>query len=271
MNKKDITKTISSGTAKDKVLLLTEDVAKRKSGLEPILSEQDFQALLSSVERPQERRLYNQFRKIDQTVTTGLYVLNQSRVLYRMHISDLRGYALLWEAYQRAEELANHILHETKDKAQRTRIAKKAASYSAFILADLTIDEEGYVEVNAGRAQKADTASLLKAIAGVRREAEKELSRTLGYAKALLDYMEERDFKVTTYQDKVREVMKDVQSDKSLWPKYSTQQKKSPSKQGQSRREMEREHLFSIYPDPSEIQMDMTAYHHFKRNVVGYE
>ncbi|PRY13742.1 hypothetical protein CLV24_105112 [Pontibacter ummariensis] len=271
MNKKDITKTISSGTAKEKVLLLTEDVARRKSGSEPILSEEDFHALLSSVERPQERRLYNQFRKIDQTVTTGLYVLNQSRVLYRMHISDLRGYALMWEAYQRAEELANFILHETRDKAERTRIAQKAASYSSFLLADLKIDQEGYVEVSAESSQKPDTASLLKAIAGVRREAEKELSRTLGYAQALLDYMEERDFKVKTYQDKVKDVMKDVQTDKALWSKYSTQQKKVPTRQGSKRREMEREHLFSIYPDPSEIQMDMTAYHHFKRNVVGYE
>lgn len=270
MSKKDIAKVITSGTAKEKVSLLTEDVAKRKSGLEPALTEDDFQTLLKSIKKVGEVRLYNQFRKIDQTVTTGLYVLNQSRVLYRMHISDLRGYTLLWESYQRAEELSNFILHETKDQNERARIAKKAISYTEFILANLEIDGEGYVEIRIDAADGTDTASLIKAISGVRRQAEKEIGRTLGYAQALLDYMDERDFKVKTYQDQVRNIINDVQSDKALWLKYSSQDKRG-LKKGELKREVERERVFGIYPDPSDIQMDKAAYNHFKKNVVGYE
>lgn len=270
MSKKDISKVITSGTAKEKIFLLTEDVAKRKSGLDPILSEENFHTLLGSIKKAQEVRLYNQFRKIDQTVTTGLYVLNQSRVLYRVHVSDLRGYALLWESYQRAEELANLILHETKDQEERASIARKAVSYTDLILAELRVDSEGYVEVKVDGTQVANTASLIKAIAGVKQQAEKEIGRTLGYAQALLDYMDERGFKIKTYQDQVKDIISDVQTDKALWSKYSTQNK-DDSKQGKLRREFERERMFGIYPDPSKIQMDKAAYNHFKKNVVGYE
>jgi len=272
MSKKDISKIIDTGTAKQKVLLLTEDVAKRKSGMAPILSEEAFQVLLSSISKPNEVRLYNQFRKIDHAVTIGLYVLNQSRMIYRMHISDLRGYALLWESYQRAEETANMILHEITDEDERSRIAKKAASHTAFVLANPTVDKEGYLEIKVKDLHKKDDDSLLKAIAAVRGDAEKELGRTLGYAHALLDYMSERGFKVPTYYDKVKDIIKDVQSDKAVWPKYSSHVYNNYLKpEGRLIRDMERQKIFSVFPDPSEVQLDTAAYNHFKKHVVGYE
>lgn len=268
----DISEIIASGTAKEKVLMLTEDVAKRKSGMTPLLSEESFQSLLSSISRPSEVRLYNRFRKIDHTVTTGLYVLNQSRVIYRMHISDLRGYALLWESYQRAEELANLILHEVKNDKERGRIAGKALSHTAFLLAEKGIDNEGYVEIKANHPQGSDGTSLIKAIGAVKKDAEKELSRTLAYAQALLDYMNEKDFKVPTYREKVEDLLKDIKTDKAVWRKYSSYEYNSyVKKRKHPLRELERQGLYAIFPDPEEVKMDTAAYHHFKKHVVGYE
>ncbi len=72
MSKKDIGKLLTTGTAKQRLLLIAEDRARVTYGEERILTDSDFNKLLDSFKKPNEIKLYNQFLGYGKAVNNSL-------------------------------------------------------------------------------------------------------------------------------------------------------------------------------------------------------
>ena len=148
MAKKDIGKILTTGSAKQRLLLIVEETARGKYFLDRILTDSEFNQLSDSFRKPNEIKLWNEFRKVDESVTNG--IVNLQGLLYevKMHYSNLRGYILTWNAIENSEVLVNSVLHEIKDVKERRRIAKEGAKGVNLLFSKVLPDEEGYVEID---------------------------------------------------------------------------------------------------------------------------
>jgi len=150
MNKKDISKILASGTARQKYLLIAEDTARARHSLSRILTDAELRALVDSIKTPQEIKVYNKLREADKLIMNSLSVLMQFRMLYSKTIVELDKFTLLWDSYQTTEELVNYILLEIKDPHERQAIAQKAVNRAGryIVLNPINIDKEGLIKID---------------------------------------------------------------------------------------------------------------------------
>jgi hypothetical protein len=72
MSKKDIGKILTTGTARQRLLLIAEDRARIIYGEDRLLTEGDFNRLLGSFKKPNEIKLYNQFLGYTKAVNNAI-------------------------------------------------------------------------------------------------------------------------------------------------------------------------------------------------------
>ena len=72
MAKKDIGKILLTGSPKQRILLIVEDIARGKHFQKKLLTDTEFTQLSNSFIKPNEIKLYNEFRKLDETVTSAI-------------------------------------------------------------------------------------------------------------------------------------------------------------------------------------------------------
>ena len=147
MSKKDIGKLLTTGTAKQRLLLIAEDRARVTYGEERILTDSDFNKLLDSFKKPNEIKLYNQFLGYTKAVNIGVLNLQGLKYEATRNYSDLRGYILLLNSYENSEILANSILNEIKDPVERERLAKIGASVNTLLFSQAVVDKEGFIDI----------------------------------------------------------------------------------------------------------------------------
>ena len=147
MAKKDIGKILTTGSPKLSAILYWEDIARGKCFQEKLLTDSDRIQLYDSFKKPDEIKLWNEFRKLDDTVTNA--IVNLQGVLFevKMNYSNLRGYILVWNSIENAELLVNSVLHEIKDPKERKRIAEDGAKGIDLLFSRTEPDQEGYIEI----------------------------------------------------------------------------------------------------------------------------
>lgn len=288
MSKKDISKILEKGSGRQRVLLLSEDIARSKFDKERLLADQDFKALFESIKNPKDIKIYNRFKLIDNTVNNAVHVLNEHRIALREHAAILRGYCLLWDGYQRTEEMINLILHENKNIRERKSIVEKVLKVyskdfnSPFaLLAKSSVDPEGYLNIDietTGRPKKSKSDKGLLTLHNVMWVTEKKIRemgvRCITYAQAILDFMDESGYKVKTYQIRINELLDDVYEDKALWHKYSSKYFDAKDESGDLlflRRSDRLRYNFTIFPDMSALMVDKALYDQFKIDYLGHE
>ena len=106
MAKKDIGKILTTGSPKQRLLLLAEDNARAKYSQEGLLTEHEINQLSESFKKPNEIQLWNKWLKVDRVVSTAIMNLQGLKFEVLMHYSNLRGYILVWETIQEAEVLS---------------------------------------------------------------------------------------------------------------------------------------------------------------------
>ena len=281
MSKKDIGKLLTTGTAKQRLLLIAEDRARVTYGEERILTDSDFNKLLDSFKKPNEIKLYNQFLGYTKAVNIGVLNLQGLKYEATRNYSDLRGYILLLNSYENSELLVNSILNEIKDPIERDRLAKIGASGSSLLFSEAVVDKEGFIDIqtNVKKTTKdskgnpknkeilENQLTLWEVMNNVKRKAETSAIRYLSWEKALLDFMEDKGFNVKTYKDKIELLSTEIWAPIIHWAKYYGE-----NNTGLSKPRVEK--LLSKYkiaPDRQLYEIDEAEYNFFRKEIIGDE
>jgi len=285
MAKKDIGKLLTTGSLKQRMLLIAEDVARGKYFQDNLLSDSEFNQLSDSFKKPNEIKLWNKFRRADETVAHALINLQGLLFEIKMNYSNLRAYILVWNSIENAELLVNSVLHEVKDAKERRRIAEDGAKGINLLFSNTELDQEGYIEIKIDferdsykdengkkvgykeKGIKTKKHSLWQVMNNVKKETETSVIKYLSWESAILDYMEEKGFNVKTYKDKIKEMTTQVYSPIVGWAKYS----------GELNIGLPHPRLeeiikkYSICPNIDELKVDEVDYSFFKKHIIGDE
>ena len=285
MAKKDIGKILTTGSPKQRILLIAEDIARGKYFQEKLLTDSDFNQLSNSFKKPNEIKLWNEFRRLDDTVTNAIVNLQGLKFEVLMNYSNLRGYILVWNSIENAELLVNSVLHEIKDPKERERIAKDGAKGIDLLFSKTEPDQEGYIEIKVDfesdsyedengeridfkdKPRKTKEYSLWYVMNNVKKEVETSVIKYLSWERATLDFMEERGFNVKTYKQQIKQMTTQVYSPIIGWAKYS----------GELDTRLPHPRLekiikkYAICPNMDELKVDEDQYNWFRRYFLDGE
>lgn len=278
MAKKNISKTIINGSPKKRLLLLSDHLARVSYGLEGLITDSEFNSISDSFKSDKEINLWNEYRRYGATLNNVILNLQGLKYEVLMHYSNLRGYILMWNAIESAEEIANLILHETKAES-RERALAHVEKITSIPFVKATIDSEDYLELNVdfekmkykepkdrikrdGEATK--EFSLLYVTNNVKGQAEKAIARYKAWYTATIEFMEDKGFNVKTYRDKIEDMTREVYQPIIGWNKYNGGYgyvENNPHM-------VELYKKYNISPDVDSIEMDQEEYESFKTNML---
>jgi hypothetical protein len=282
MSKRDIGKLLTTGTARQRLLLIAEDRARIIYGEDRILTDSDFNKLLDSFKKPNEIKLYNQFLKYTKSVNNGILNLQGLKYEVAMHYSNLRGYILLFNSFENSEILANCILNEIKDPVERERLAKIGASVNSTLFSETVVDKEGFIDIqtsfeketwideNGKQLKKPiinNSHSLWEVMNNVKRKAEATACKYLSWEKALLDFMEDKGFNIKTYKEKINLLSTEVWAPIIHWGKYYGMNNTGFNKPRLDKLMSK----YKIAPDRDLYKVDEAEYKFFRQEIIGDE
>lgn len=265
MAKKNIDKVLTSGSPKQRLLLIAEERARGKYFKERLLTEGEFNKLNESFRKPNEVKLWNEFRSLDETITNAIINLQGKMFEVLMNYSNLRGYILVWNTIENAELLVNSVLHEIKNQEERRRIAKAGATDVNILLVKTEPDQEGYIDINID--PKEEKISLQYAMNNVKKEVETSVIRYLSWERATLDFMEERGFNVKTYKEQLKKMTAKIYEPIIGWDKYSGEISSLLSHPRLERIVKK----YAICPNMDDLKVDEEEYNWFKRYFLDGE
>ena len=285
MVKKDIGKLLTTGSPKQRLLLIAEDIARGKYFEDKLLTDHEFNQLSESFKKPNEIKLWNEWRRIDETVANAINNLQGVKFEVLMNYSNLRGYILVWNSIEYTELLVNSVLHEIKDPKDRKRIAEDGAKGIDLLFSKTEPDQEGYIEIKIDfeldsyedengkligfkdKPRKTKEYSLWYVMNNVKKEVENSVIKYLSWETALLDFMEDKGFNVKTYKENIKQMTTEVYSPIIGWAKYS----------GELNTGLPHPRLeeiikkYAICPNIGELKVDEAMYSWFKVNILGDE
>lgn len=268
-SRKEIERIIKKGTIKERLYMMGEDDAHKSLNKGRFLTEEDYANLSETFKTQKSIDLVRKQALTDSVVVTG--ITNVQGLLYevKMHMSNLRGYIILWTAIEGAEQLANSILHQVNND-QREEISKKALKNLDILLTDGIIDKEGYIELKVDFTHDSagnEKYSLLFAMRNVRAEVESSIKKYFTWDKAVRDYMVKNSFEIQSYYEKLDDMKRQAITYPFGWEKY-----KGIIDLGL---ENEKHDIldevikqYSITPDLT-VTIDKEEYKWFNKNVLG--
>lgn len=277
MAKKDIGKILTTGSPRQRALLIAENIAKGKYGKNNILTLSEHEQLTNSFNKPNEIKVYNEFKRIDSSITNAINSLQGVTFEVLMNYSNLRGYILVWNSIENAELLVNSVLHEIKDPEERKKLAKKGTKEVDLLFSKTEIDIEGYVDIKVdfdketyenNRLIKTKEFSLLNVMDNVKMEAEQSVIKFISWESATLDYMENKGFNVKTYKDAIGGLRAQVFSSIIGWDKYSGKLKSKLLNKPNIESIIKK---YAITPNVNELEIDEIQYKWFNANIIGDE
>lgn len=285
MSKKDISKILKQGTAKQRAILLAEDIARAKYNKEKILTDHEFNEITDSFNKPNEIKIYNKFRRADSIVGNALLNLQGLKFEVLMHYSNLRGYIFVWNSIENTEQIVNSILHEVKDNKEKKRIAKIGAESGKILLSKNTVDKEGYLDIQidferidptdeSGKINYKSTkttkeASLWFLMNSVKDQTINSATKYISWSKAIEDFMDEEGFNIKTYKDLLNAMGEDIYRPIIGWNKYKSSE--SGFIEGFPKRVDKLKSKYAITPNISELEVDNELYNWCKINLLGGE
>lgn len=269
MAKKNIGKILTTGSARQRILLLAEDMARVSHGQERLLTPTEFSEIAESFKTSRDIRVWNEFRKYGSSVTTGLTNLQGLKFEIMAHHQNLRGHIMAWLAIEGAELLANSLLHEVTDLEERKRISRDGIVSANLLFTQMETDPEGYIQLLTGyepEGAEIDSPNILRNVfEKMIKETEETVIRYLSWEKALLDYMDETGYNVKTYRDRIKLLNSHVKSPIIAWAKYSgelTGKNNNPRLEKLLKR-------YNVNPRTSELEINQGEYNLFKTVILG--
>lgn len=274
MSKKDISKSIKNGSAKNKVKLIAEHYALLQTNSKGLFSDSEAQELIDSLKTPQEIRLFNKTVSADRAIRHALYLLKQYQLSYREAVAYVTAYSLLWESYLRSEDTLNEMLYEIKDKKLKHKLIENNLLKAPYIFTEIERDkEDGFIRFatdkprNRKSKENPSGAITLEGVLELwTKQTVTAISQTKAIAKAMTDFMEENDFKPSPYKEMINGILEDINKDRSVTPKYSKR------KMLEMFPEDNKDTLFTkffVFPDPEEIEIDQDFYDKVRRDYLN--
>jgi len=278
MSKKDISKILTSGTPKQRLQIAIENVARNKFGREKLITDHEAHQLSNSFKTPSEIKLWNRGLKFDRIMSNGLMNLQGLKYETLMHISNLRGYILVWNTLEEAETLTNHILHEVKNKEERIKIASNSSNISNFLFTKIETDKEGYLNINIdfekedhnNKGAKTNRYSLWHVMNNVRTQVITSAIRYISWSKAIEDFMEEEGFNIKMYKEIIKNMDEDIYKPVIGWTKYR-EDEESFIPDIKSKRVDKLKSSYNIAPNLMALEIDVNEYNSFMSNFLRDE
>lgn len=261
MAKKDIGKILTSGSPKQRINLIMEDIARGKYLQEKLLTDSEFNQLSNSFKKPNEIKLWNEYNRLDGITSNALINLQGLKFDVLMRYSNLRGYILQWNAVENAEILVNSVLHEIKDIKERKRIAKEGAKGIDLLFTKTEPDQEGYIEL---KINFEENYSLWFVMNNVKKEVETSVIKYLSWEKAILDFMEDNSFNVKTYKAQIKRMSIEIYSPIIHWSKYLIQIAPEIS----NKRLEETQKKYAICPNVETLEIDTAEYNWYRTHFL---
>jgi hypothetical protein len=278
MAKKDISKILTTGSLKQKLLLVAEQRARHTYGKELILTDHEYNQLSDSFKKSNEIKLWNVWNKHAVTIVGAIANLQGLMFEVQVNYSNLRGYILVWNSIENAELLVNSVLHEIKDPKERKRIAESGAKGVDLLFSKTAPDEEGYIDIKIdfekqtykGKEEPKVTKeySLLYVMNNVKVEATASAIRFISWRQAILDYMEENNFNIKTYKDILQGFTDRVYTPIIGWPKYSGEEMSGGLPHPQLEKLLKK---YAVTPKLEELEVNEEEYNRFKNDFLGDE
>lgn len=263
----NISKILTGGSLKQKLLLIAESRARVKFDKEGLITKEEIENILDGVRTTNENRLRDKFEKADRTLLN--VIINLQGLMYevKMHYSDLRGYILLWEATQTTEDLVNSILHEIKNPEERKRIAEAGAKEVDLLLSKAATDEEGFIEIDINfKKIRPEDPPLLELMNNVKEYCILKATKFISWRKATLDFMKETGFNVKTYKDVLDRYTEEIYSPIIGWNKYLSDEESF--QYFRHNRVDKLKSRFSVTPKKEELKVDPELYNWFKERFL---
>jgi len=278
MSKKDISKILTSGSPKQRLQIAIENIARLKFGREGLITDHEAHQLSNSFKTPLEIKLWNKALKVDRSVSNGLMNLQGLKYETLMHISNLRGYILVWNTLEEAETLTNHILHEVKNKEERIKIASNSSKISKFLFTQVETDKEGYLNINIDfekedykdKGAKTNRFSLWHVMNNVRTQVITSAIRYISWSKACEDFMEEEGFNIKMYKEIIKNMDEDIYKPVIGWTKYR-EDEESFIPEIKSKRVDKLKSSYNIAPNLIALEVDINEYNSFMNNFLRDE
>jgi len=280
MAKKDISKILTTGSLKQRILLVAEQRARHTYGKELILTDHEFNQLSDSFKKSNEIKLWNEWNKHAVKIVGAIANLQGLMFEVQVNYSNLRGYILVWNSIENAELLVNSVLHEIKDTKERKRVAERGAKGVDLLFSKTAPDQEGYIDIKIdfeketykGKKYNEEPDltkeySLLYVMNNVKAEATASAIRFISWRQAILDYMEENNFNIKTYKDILQEFTDRVYTPIIGWAKYSGE-----INTGLPHPQVEKIlKKYAITPKIEDLEVDERVYNAFKIDFLGDE
>ena len=273
MSKKDISKILTKGTPKQRLLLIAEDVARAKYFKDKILTDHEFNTISDSFKTPKEIALWNKWKRIDESIANAIMNLQGLKFEVLMDLSNLRGYILVLNTIENAELLVNSVLHEVKDIKERKRISEKGAKGVDLLFSKTTIDPEGYLDIAIDfKPDNIRSYTLLKVMSNVKTQVINSATKYISWSKAIEDFMDEEGFNVKTYRDMIKAMDSQVYQPVIAWYKYLEGEPNFINNLPHLRADkIKTKPQYNIAPDIFTIKVDENIYNWFKENFLSYE
>lgn len=272
---KDISKILSKGTPRQRIILLATDIAEKNLGGKGLLTPSEIKTLSDTFKTQNEIALYNKFRKMEPLVRNSIAMLYQYKNAYREQIAFINGYTLYWDSLGEIRELINDILHKIKDKKLRNEILKTAIG-KKFLLVEFTESkrDKGFIDLDTTSSKGMDYANLNGfegLIKAHKSKAEGILVDFKTLLKATRDAIEEVGFNVKPYIEicnKAEEELRKLGGSESVaLPKYSKsalkklfEEKEFPTNMNLLEKDFGK---YWVYPEYDEIEIDEKKYKEF--------
>jgi hypothetical protein len=288
MSKKDISKILTSGSPKQRLQIAMENIARQKFGREGLITDHEANQLSNSFKTPTEIKLWNRGLKFDRAMSNGLMNLQGLKYETLMHISNLRGYILVWNTLEEAETLTNHILHEVKNKGERIKIASESSKIAEFLFTEIETDKEGYLNINIDferedvvnskgemlaykeKGAKTNRFSLWYVMNNVRTQVITSAIRYLSWSKACEDFMEEEGFNIKMYKEIIKNMDEDIYKPVIGWTKYR-EDTDIFIPQIPRKRVDKLKSSYNIAPNLMALEIDVNEYNSFMNNFLRDE
>lgn len=245
---------LTKGTPKQRVLLLANHIAGLSIGEPGILSEEEFNNLVSSFKTDKERALYYKFKKLEENMRTALSLLFQYKNAYREQIAIINGYCLLWESYYLSSKLIFNLKYVIEDEEARNNYINSVLDkHDNFLTRNIiNIDRLTYTP---------DRVNLLAIIDIHKRQAKNLLVEFKTLLTAIRASIKENGFRIKPHIKRCNMAEKEIMSIVSTIPKETTIKEEPETLSKKSEKHY-------VYPDYKALEIDENRYKHYREKVI---
>lgn len=270
---KNISKILSKGSAKQRIILVATDIAEKNLGNSGLLSETELKELIDTFNTPAEIRLYNKFRRTEELIRNALHILYQYKNIYREYIARIEGYCITWEVYNEIKEIINDLLFKVEDKKLRGDIVKELVNKN-LLFAKFTKDktQEGFVNIDTGKPNIKEVEGGLEGLLAINKEkAVNTIMEFKTLLKAIKDAVEENDFQVKPYINLYETAEAEI---KDLEPSLVKYSKKKFTKKMEilgiehDAKLLKISEKYFVFPDYEEIEIDEAKYKKIRESLI---